>query len=633
MRVGIRFKGLNAAFAGLVTGILAVLTATGPVAAADFLAPEKAFSATAIYKDATTVQLAWKIADGYYLYRERIKLHTASSAKNPVELATPPAQTKFDSNFNRTMEIYHSELALPIDVAHIGRATTFVVEYQGCAEAGLCYPPQYAKVELAAFRAGNSAAPGASGIGQRLKLELVDQPDTEVVATAAPAAASGAAAPTDLIGRTLADGNLLKTAAVFWLAGLLLAFTPCVLPMVPILSTLIAGQSGVVTRKRGFVLSLSYVLGMALVYAGLGMAAGLAGEGLAAALQNPWVLSGFAALLATLSLSMFGVFELQMPAFIQNRAVGWSNGFKGGSNTAVFVMGGVSALIIGPCVAAPLAGALVFISQTRNVVTGGVALFSMALGMGVPLLLVGMSAGSLLPRAGGWMEMVKHIFGLVLLATAIWIVSPVVPVQLQMLLWAALLLGAAYTLGGIFPAKQPGLMRLTGVATAAVAALLLVGAASGGRSLLQPLAHLQPSAAGPASGGTLTKTPAEGLPFKRVASVSELELALSQANQNKQTTMLDFYADWCVACKEYESFTFSDPAVRDRIGKGQVQLLQVDVTDNSAHDKALLKRFALFGPPAIVFMKGNQPTDILHQVVGYQNTKDFSASLDRANIR
>ena len=631
----------------LVLGAMATLLTAGAGMAADFLPPEKAFALTAKALDASKLELKWQVADGYYLYRERLRVHANPTDVKTVDLDTPTAESKFDPNFNKNMEVYHHELTVKVDATQMAKAKDMVIEYQGCAKAGLCYPPQFAKVKwapggdggkLGAVSVAGVEQPdaGAKDVTAPLMATTVQAPAPKPANAAKAAAKPDTADNADMIGRTLATGSLLKTAAVFWFAGLLLSFTPCVLPMVPILSTLIAGQSGVVTRRKGFMLALSYVFGMAIVYACFGIAAGLAGEGLAASLQNPWVLGAFGLMLSTLALGMFGVFELQMPAALQNKAVGWSNKFEGGSYAAVFVMGGLSALILGPCVAAPLAGALVYISQTRDVMIGGTALFFMGLGMGVPLLLVGMSAGSLLPRAGAWMEMVKHVFGIILLGTAVWIISPVIGVQIQMLLWAALLLGAAYVFGGIFPVKQPGLLRLAGVAFAALSALLLVGAASGGKSLLQPLAHLQPATrivqAGGMEAANSPNATSHGLAFKRVSTIAELDAALAVAAQKQQATMLDFYADWCVACKEFESFTFADPAVHERIAKGQVQLLQVDVTANNAHDKALLKRFSLFGPPGIVFFKGDQPAAVSHQIVGYQNAVDFLVSLDRAQI-
>ena len=382
-------------------------------------------------------------------------------------------------------------------------------------------------------------------------------------------------------------------------------------------------------------LSLSYSLGMALIYAGFGVAAGLAGEGLAAALQNPWVLGGFALMLSGMAMSMFGFYELQLPNAIQSKATEFSNSFEGGSYVGVFIMGGVSALVVGPCVAAPLAGALVYISQTKDVVLGGAALFAMAMGMSVPLLLVGLSAGSLLPRAGAWMERVKQVFGMMLLAVAIWMVSPVLHPGVHMVLWAIWLLTAAALLGVFGPktpqhAHTPVAARATGAGLAVCALLLMVGAASGGQSVLQPLSHLRGgSAAANGVNGANAATLAH-LQFQRIPNAQALDAALAEAKQKRQMVMLDFYADWCVACKEFETFTFSDATVQKRLGN--VVLLQADVTANNAADKELLKRFNLFGPPGIVFFDGKADSRITHKVIGYQNAPEFLAAMTQATI-
>lgn len=607
-------------FRWIAGGLIALLTACLPAAwADDFLPPDKAFALSTRVVDGKTVHLHWDVAPGYHLYKDRIAVQTDKPGVAPDPLALPSAKQVFDSNFNKTMAVYDK----PVDVnLHFtqGSAAPFpvTVQWQGCADAGLCYPPASAKLMVA-----------LAGYGADRNQVTVVDPDTSPgyeSDTASPQVSTASDA-SDSIASTLASGSLLRTMGVFWLAGLLLSFTPCVLPMVPILSSLIAGQTGPVSRSKGFGLSLAYAMGMALVYAGFGVAAGLAGEGLAAALQNPWVLGGFALLLSTLALSMFGVYELQMPSSIQSRATEWSNRFQGGSFIGVFLMGGVSALVVGPCVAAPLAGALVYISQTHDVLLGGLALFAMALGMSIPLLLVGISAGSLLPRAGAWMERVKQVFGMMLLGVAIWMVSPVIPEPMHMLLWALWLLGAA-TLAGLFGGShtQP-LARASAAAMAAYALVLLVGAASGGHSVLQPLAHLK---SGPgAAGGMPTANAAEaGLRFERVATVQALEAALTQAKAKGEPVMLDFYANWCVACKELESFTFSNAQVQKRLSA--VRLLQADVTANNGEDKALMKRFGLFGPPGIVFFDGAKAAQVTHKVVGYQNASEFMASLDKA---
>jgi thiol:disulfide interchange protein DsbD len=419
---------------------------------------------------------------------------------------------------------------------------------------------------------------------------------------------------------------------VFALAGLLLSFTPCVLPMVPILSSIIVGQGAQVSRARGLMLSVAYALGMALVYTIFGVAAGLAGEGLAAALQNPWVLGSFAALLVLLSLSMFGFYELQLPSALQSRLTEGSSRMQGGNYAGVFVMGGISALIVGPCVAAPLAGALVYISQTRDVVIGGVALFALACGMSVPLLLVGLSAGSLLPRAGSWMEDVKRFFGALLIAVAIWMLAPVLPTWVAMLLWGVMLLVSATYLH-VFDRladNASGWRRLAkglGVVLALGGAAQVVGALSGGHDVLQPLGHLASRGSSAAGSATASTAAAEGLSFKRIRNVAELDAITAAAGK---PVMLDFYADWCVSCKEMERFTFRDERVRTRLA-GTV-LLQADVTANNDDDKALLKRFGLFGPPGIVFYDRAGQLLAQPRVIGYQDGDAFLSSLGTAGI-
>jgi thioredoxin:protein disulfide reductase len=616
-----------------------VLVTTGICSAShaandDFLPPEKAFALTAQVIDQQTLRLQWQIADGYYLYKERISVQTDTLSAKLGAVTMPQGVEKFDSNFNKAMMVYKHLLSVDVPIEKGTASLPVTVGYQGCAEKGLCYPPATAqlKVDMKALGAATNAVRMQAngdlfGGGQQASAIAAPAAENSSINQAA-TLKNTAQTATDSIAMTLASGSLLKTMGVFWLAGLLLSFTPCVLPMVPILSSLIAGQTGTVTRRKGFMLALAYSLGMALIYAGFGVAAGLAGEGLAAALQNPWVLGAFALMLSAMALSMFGVYELQLPSAIQTGASNLSNKFKGGSYLGVFLMGGISALVVGPCVAAPLAGALVYISQTRDVVLGGLALFAMALGMSVPLLLVGASAGSLLPRAGMWMERVKQVFGMMLFGVAIWMVSPVLSPAVHMLLWAAWLLMSAALLGGLgghAPQVRPHpAARTAGIGAAALAAVLLMGAASGGQSILQPLAHWR-SVVGTTA---LAAGTAHALPFERVTTLAQLDAALQQAGQKGQPVMLDFYADWCVSCKEFDSFTFSDEGVKKRLGN--VRLLQVDVTKNSVDDKALLKRFGLFGPPGIVFFDAKGTSLVTHKVVGYQKAAEFQASLDIA---
>jgi thiol:disulfide interchange protein DsbD len=597
-----------------------------PIAQADddFLPPEQAFRFSAHMADAHTIVVNYAIADGYYMYRERF--HFAANGAKLGEPAIPPGKIKYDDTFQKNVETYHNGVEIRIPVEAAG-PFTLKATGQGCADKGLCYPPQEASAQLApgAGSAPQTSIPlgqGGSFAFPGQAAQPAPQVDTAAPAPAAPAPAPAAprstapsAAPSELSGiaALLQGGRLLAIIPAFILLGLGLAFTPCVLPMVPILSSIIVGEGKHVHRTRGFVLSVAYSLGMAIVYTALGVAAGMLGEGLAAALQNPWVLGGFALLIVVMALSMFDVYQLQVPAALQTRLSSASGRQSSGKLAGVFVMGAISALIVGPCVAAPLAGALVYISQTRDVVIGGAALFAMAIGMSIPLLLVGVSAGSLLPRAGLWMESVKRFFGVLMLAMALWMAAPVLPGLVQMLLWAVLLLGyGVYLLRGL---RRNG--HWAGLATGAVFAVLgaiqLVGVASGARDPLAPLARF--------TGGA----PAQPLAFTRIKTVAQLDAAL--AATGGRTAMLDFYADWCVSCKEMEKLTFVDPAVKARLAN--TVLLQVDVTANDADDRAMLKRFGLFGPPGIIMFdrQGKEIPD--SRVIGYQDTNKFLVSLSR----
>ena len=588
----------------------------------DFLDPAQAFVGSARAGNAHTVELRIDIAPDYHLYRDRISVETEGPGATLGEVSIPAGKVEFDANFQKNVELLQGTLRIDVPVQPATNEFRLRVVYQGCADKGLCYPPQTAFVAATAsngqlLRAqwlGDATAPAAESAAES---PSVSAP------VSAPAVAAIAAAPpsqTAKVESALKSGSLLTISGVFLLAGLLLAFTPCVLPMVPILSSIIVGQGAPVSRFTGFAMALAYSLGMALVYTVFGVVAGLLGEGLAAALQNPWVLGAFALMLATLSLSMFGVFELQMPSFIQSRITESSSRLPGGNFLGVFVMGGLSALIVGPCVAAPLAGALVFISQTRDVVIGGLALFSLAMGMSVPLLLVGVSAGSLLPRAGSWMEGVKTFFGIMLLAVALWIVSPVLPMWVLMLvIGSGLLVGAIYLrLFDRLADTASGHQRLgKGVALllAVLGSTQVVGALSGGDNPLQPLSHF---ARGQGTATAVTQNSS----FRRIRNVAELDAALKTADR---PVMLDFYADWCVSCKEMEHLTFSDPTVQPRMANAL--LLQADVTDNTAEDKALLKRFGLFGPPGVLFFdkQGREQADA--RVIGFVPAQGFVASL------
>jgi len=502
-------------------------------------------------------------------------------------------------------------------VQQAGGPFRVAVNYQGCADKVLCYPPAQMRADV------NLVGFGGNGSVRVLPGRDMPTPGATAAAPSTSSVSVNTASGADSAGieAALRAGGFWTIVGVFFVAGLVLSFTPCVLPMVPILSSIIVGHSARQPdgprRGRGFALAASYSLGMALVYTALGIAAGLAGEGLAASLQNPWVLGAFALALVLLALSMFGVYELQLPSSITGPLTGVSQRLPGGRFAGVFAMGGVSALIVSPCVAAPLAAALVFLSQTRDVALGGSALFSLAAGMSVPLLLVGGSCGALLPKAGAWMDQVKRLFGVLLIGVAVWTVQPVVPASVALAMWGALLLGAAFV---VYPGRAHGGMKLARQAVAAVAAglgvLQLVVAASGGTDPLQPLAHWTG-----AKGTTAAPAPA----FTSVRSVADLDAALKASQQSGNPVMLDFYADWCVSCKEMERFTFTNDTVRAKLANAT--LLKADVTQNNADDRELLKRLHLFGPPGTIFFDTQGREVGAARVIGFQSSGRFLETL------
>jgi len=586
--------------------VLILLMAVAGLARAaepDLLEPDKAFRFAARLKDAGSIEVRYEIAPGYYMYRDKFQFALAPAGAKLGAPQLPPGRKHRDEFFGE-VETYRGSLSfvLPFELADAGLpGVQLTVVSQGCADIGVCYVPheQKAELKLASLSGGAARSDAASGLF------------------------SGAVSSADdtLIARVFEGGFWLVILSFFGF-GLLLAFTPCVLPMVPILSSVIVGARQPMTKSRGFWLAIVYVLGMAVTYAIAGIAAGLSGAMLAVALQNPWVLGAFAMVFVALALAMLGVYELQLPVALQNRLANASNRFQGGHTLGIFVMGVVSALILGPCVAAPLAGALLYIGQSRDVMLGGSALFAMALGMGVPLLAVGASAGALLPKAGPWMETVKRAFGMVMLGMAIYLVSPFLPVSIQMLAWAALLIVTAITLRAIdrLPPNAHGFQRFSkglGIVALLAGLAYLVGALSGGRDVLQPLSGLRLADSGHASGET---------PFERINSVAELD-ARVRASAGR-TVLLDFYADWCVSCKEMERYTFSDSRVRARFS--EMVLLQADVTANTAEHAALLKRFRLFGPPGIIFFDRDGREIQGLRVIGFQAADRFVAVLDQA---
>jgi thiol:disulfide interchange protein DsbD len=433
----------------------------------------------------------------------------------------------------------------------------------------------------------------------------------------------------DRLAQLLVNGTAWVTIASFLGFGLLLAFTPCVFPMIPILSSIIVGQGHKLTTRRAFALSLVYVLAMAFTYTVAGVLAGLFGGNLQAAFQDPWIIGTFAALFAVLSLSMFGFYELQIPLAVQNRLSKMSNRQAGGTYLGVAIMGLLSALIVGPCVAPPLAGALIYIGNTGDPWLGGMALFALSLGMGAPLLLIGTSAGRFLPRSGAWMNTVKAVFGVTLLAVAVWMLERVLPGEVTMILWALLLIVPAIYLGALEPFKVEAtgwtkLWKGVGLVMLIYGGILIIGAASGSRDVFQPLRLLASSGGG--TGAVAANDHA--LPFRRIKSVTDLDREVAAASDQGRPVMLDFYADWCVSCKEMERFTFSDKDVQ--LALANATLLQADVTANDEDDKALLTRFDLYGPPSILFYGSDGVERRPYRLVGYLGPQAFRSHVERA---
>ncbi len=553
---------------------------------------------------ADKVIIRWQIADGYYLYRDKFNFAIKGENVALGETVLPRGVLKHDPVFG-DVEVHWHAVEITLTTVRQGRDVTpveLVIGYQGCKDNAICYPPISKTVPLLLESVAAPAVAATTGdiLNQKPGGKKISRQDS--------------------ITQSLKDGNVLLNILAFFGFGLLLALTPCVFPMIPILSGIIIGQGDHFTHQRAFFLSLAYVLAMAITYAVLGVIAGSFHLNLQAASQNIWSIVVFSGIFVLLALSMFGFYELQLPGSWQGRLSAAGNSQKRDSLRGATVMGLLSAIIVGPCVAPPLAGALLYISQTGNAVLGGFALLSMGLGMGAPLIIIGTSAGKLLPKAGVWMESVKRVFGVIMLGVAIWFLERVLAGPVILLLWASLFIVTAIYMGALDRLDPyAGWQRLwkgLGLAMLVYGAVLIVGAASGGQDVFRPL-----------QGIAMNSSQIEQLEFIRIKSVDDLDRILAVATERDNAVMLYFYADWCITCKEMEKLTFPKSEVHQVLQ--DVILLKADVTANDENDNALLKRFELFGPPAILFFgNGEERKDF--RLIGFVEAGEFVQHVQEA---
>ncbi len=570
----------------------------------EFLHPDQAFTLSVEAQDPHTLRARFAIEDGYYLYKDKLGFESQDARVALAKVLLPAGKFKEDPEFGR-VEVYTGDTAVRIPLMPgpgeggpgegrpgEGRSFDLRVAYQGCAEDGICYPP----------------------ITKTVAVTLPPREEINKLATESATALS----PEDSLAQRLAGGETVWTLLCFVGFGLLLSFTPCVFPMIPILSGIVVGQGERITAARAFSLSLVFVLVMAVTYAGMGVIAGFFGHNLQATFQDPWVLSTFAGVFIVLGLSMFGVLNLQVPAAWQGRIAELSGRQRGGTWGGVAAMGFFSALIVGPCVAPPLAGALIYIGRSGDALLGGMALFALGLGMGIPLLALGVSAGKLLPRAGAWMEKVKAVFGVLMLGIAIWLLERLLPAPVTVLLWGLLISGAAIYLGALdrVDTAHPRTVHLSrglGLGLLVYGSVLVVGAAGGATDALNPLAQR-------------TAGHSPSLAFDAIKGQAGLEAALERARSQGRPVIVDLYADWCVECKELERDTFTDDGVKDRLS--QLVRLRADVTANDDIDQGLMKGLGVFGPPALIFYGSDGVERRPERVVGFIGPRPFREHLD-----
>ncbi len=588
-----------------LVALIALAQPTEPIAA------DQAFQFSATARDNQTVLALWQIEKGYYLYRDRIYFKVIKPTTDEIGQALLPAtdQTK-DYPGIGVMKVYTGALRIPVPIiTSTANNIVLQVSYQGCSQQGFCYPPTHKIVEV--NLAGNYMVPT-----QPLAVDVVvpnNQPTAQTI--------TAPSAP-EKIAALLTQHNLLTIVLAFLGFGILISLTPCVLPMIPILSGIIVGQ-GKISHGRSFALSLAYVLGMSITYALVGALFAAAGSTVQAYLQQPWIITLFSLIFIAMALSLFGLYTLELPQVLRSKLAHLSEHQKRGNYLGVFIMGVLSTLILSPCVTAPLVAVLGYISQTGNALLGAFALFFMGLGMGVPLLIVGISSAKLLPKAGRWMNITKYIMGVLMLAVAIWMLSRILPDAITMLLWSLLMIGCAVAMGTFrsVATRLAWLAKALGLLFFVYGMLLAIGALSGTTNPLRPieLARL--------NGHPLATTEIHFIP---VTSVAEVQHQITLANKQNKPVMLDFYADWCMACIEMDRYTFTQPAVTNLLKK--YVLLRADVTKNTNADKALEKYFGVIAPPTILFFNTNGQEVKSARIVGEQSANTFSQHLKKINL-
>lgn len=586
-----------------------------------FLPAEEAFIPSINVTDSENIVVTFVIQDGYYLYKDKFKFSSADRTVSIKKVDLPKGEVKDDPLFGK-VEVYHGEISIPVQLFRTNKnAQDLDIEtaYQGCAEDGICYPPLKNLLPISLAAAASSDQVDLANPANPFNSDELDE--------ATKSNSDPLLSESDRIATLLADKPLLISLALFFGFGLALSLTPCVYPMIPILSGILVGQGVNLTTRKSFMLALAYVLGMALTYAVVGVVAGIFGHNLQAIFQNPWILATFAGVFVLLALSMFGFYDIQLPSSLQTRLTKMSDNQERGTLQGAGLMGIFSAIIVGPCVAPPLAGALIYIGQSGNGALGGIALFVMGLGMGVPLLLLGASAGEILPKAGIWMNTIKHVFGVMMLAVAIWLLERVLPAPLILALWGLLLIGSAVYMGAFDTLTElsTGWQRLwkaVGVAMVLYGGLLIIGSASGAKDVFQPLKTLT----GSRSGSIVEEH--KGLDFSQIKGVAGLDAALKLASSQNKPVMLDFYADWCKECIRMEKNTFTDQHVQQ--GLENVVLLQADVTPNDSHDQELLKSNELLGPPAILFYAADGSEKRNFRITGYAAPDAFADHVKKA---